>query len=127
MSDRTCTFDYAIFRFVPRVELEEFFNVGVIVSCPAFKFLDARVAVNEDKLRCFSPDTPVDEVAEYLSVIPQICAGTGDDAISKLPQRERFYWLTAQRSTIIQSSPIHTGLTADPLATLETLFKKYVR
>jgi hypothetical protein len=126
MSDRR-TFDYAVFRFVPRVELEEFFNVGVIVSCPAFKFLEARVSVNEAKLRCFSPDTAIEDVKEYLAVIPQICAGTGDDPIGKLPQRERFYWLAAQRSTIIQSSPIHTGLTDDPLATLESLFSKYVR
>lgn len=126
MSDQ-CTFDYAVFRFVPRVELEEFFNVGVIVSCPAFKFLEARISVNEAKLRCFSPDTPVEEVKEYLAVIPQICAGTADDAISKMPQRDRFYWLTAQRSTIIQSSPVHTGLTSDPAETLERLFTKYVR
>lgn len=127
MSDKQCTFDYAVFRFVPRVELEEFFNVGVVVSCPAFKFLDAEIAVNEDKLRCFSPDTPIDEVIKYLSVIPQICAGTGEDVISKLTQRERFYWLTAQRSTIIQASAVHTGLTSDPAATLKDLFKKYVR
>ncbi|MBX3245451.1 MAG: DUF3037 domain-containing protein [Acidobacteria bacterium] len=126
MSDKQCTFDYAVFRFVPRVELEEFFNVGVIVSCPAFTFLDALVAVNEEKLRCFAPDTPLDEVKEYLAIIPQICAGTGSDTISKMPQRERFYWLTAQRSTIIQSSPVHTGLTSDPAATLKALFKKYV-
>lgn len=121
------TFDYAVFRFVPRVELEEFFNVGVIVSCPAFKFLEARVLVNEAKLRCFSPDTPVEEVKEYLAVIPQICAGNGEDTISKMPQRDRFYWLTAQRSTIIQSSPVHTGLTSDPAETLARLFIKYVR
>lgn len=126
MSEK-CTFDYAVFRFVPRVELEEFFNVGVILSCPAFKFLEARVAVNEEKLRCFSPETPIEEVKEYLSVIPQICAGTANDAISKLSQRERFYWLTAQRSTVIQSSPIHTGLTSNPAETLESLFSTYVR
>lgn len=126
MSEK-CTFDYAIFRFVPRVELEEFFNVGVIVSCPGFKFLEARVAVNEAKLRCFSPDTPIEEVKQYLAVIPQICAGTAQDTISKMPQRERFYWLAAQRSTIVQSSPIHTGLTSDPSETLERLFAKYVR
>ena len=126
MSDKQ-TFDYAVFRFVPRVELEEFFNVGVIVSSPAFKFLEARVAVNEAKLRCFSPDTPLADVTEYLSIIPLICAGAGDDTISKLPQRDRFYWLTAQRSTIVQSSPVHTGLTADPSETLARLFAKYVR
>lgn len=126
MSDK-CTFDYAVFRFVPRVELEEFFNVGVIVSCPKFDFLDARVSVNEEKLRCFSPDTPLTEVVEYLSIIPEICAGSAGDVISKLPKRERFYWLTAQRSTVIQCSAVHSGLTSDPVKTLEDLFKKYVR
>lgn len=127
MSDR-CTFDYAVLRLVPRVELEEFFNVGVILSCPAFKFLESRIAVNESLLRCFDPELQPATVTQYLDVIPKICAGDEQAGpIARLTQRERFYWLTAQRSTIIQSSPVHTGLTDDPRATLEHLFSKYVR
>ena len=127
MSDR-CTFDYAVLRLVPRVELEEFFNVGVILSCPAFKFLESRTSVNESLLRCFDPELQLATVNQYLDVIPKICAGDEQAGpIARLTQRERFYWLTAQRSTIIQSSPVHTGLTDDPKATLEHLFAKYVR
>jgi len=127
MTDR-CTFDYAVLRLVPRVELEEFFNVGVILSCPAFKFLESRISVNESRLACFDPELQLSTVDYYLSVIPKICAGDEQAGpIARLTQRERFYWLTAQRSTIIQSSPVHTGLTDDPKATLEHLFAKYVR
>ena len=127
MTDR-CTFDYAVLRLVPRVELEEFFNVGVILSCPAFKFLESRIAVNESLLRCFDPELQLTTVNQYLDVIPRICAGDEQAGpIARLTQRERFYWLTAQRSTIIQSSPVHTGLTEDPKSTLEHLFSKYVR
>jgi hypothetical protein len=127
MTDR-CTFDYAVLRLVPRVELEEFFNVGVILSCPAFKFLESRISVNESRLACFDPELQLSTVDHYLSVIPKICAGDEQAGpIARLTQRERFYWLTAQRSTIIQSSPVHTGLTDDPKATLEHLFAKYVR
>lgn len=127
MSER-CTFDYAVLRLVPRVELEEFFNVGVILSCPAFKFLDVRIAVNESLLRCFDPKLSLDEVKQFLDAIPKICAGDESAGpIARLTQRERFYWLTAQRSTIIQSSPVHTGLTEDPAVTLQDLFAKYVR
>ena len=127
MSDR-CTFDYAVLRLVPRVELEEFFNVGVILSCPAFKFLETRISVNESLLRCFDPELQLATVNQYLDVIPKICAGDEQAGpIARLTQRERFYWLTAQRSTIIQSSPVHTGLTDDAGATLEHLFAKYVR
>lgn len=127
MHETLCTFDYAVIRLVPRVEREEFFNVGVILSCPEHKFLEARIFLNEEKLKCFAPETKPETVREYLSIIPKICAG--DEAggiIGKLSQRERFYWLTAQRSTIIQSSAVHTGLTGDPSKTLEHLFEKMV-
>jgi hypothetical protein len=125
MSDE-CLFDYAVFRLVPRVEREEFFNVGVILSCPNFKFLGSRIYLDAEKLKCFAPGVNVDEVQHFLDVIPQICAG-GEGMIGNLTQRERFYWLTAQRSTIVQSSPVHTGLTEDPMATLERLFEKNVK
>lgn len=127
MSD-TCSFDYAVIRLVPNVELEEFINVGVILSCPKFKFLECRIAVNEERLKCFSENIDPATVRSYLETIPAICAGDPQaGAIAKLTQRERFYWLTAQRSTIIQTSPVHTGLTSDPRATLNTLFLRVVR
>jgi len=128
MPERLCTFDYATIRLVPRVEREEFFNVGVILSCPEHKFLEARIYLDEEKLKCFAPDADTEAVRHYLDSIPKICAGTEDaGVIGRLTQRERFYWLTAQRSTIIQSSPVHTGLTADAARMLEHLFEKMVR
>ncbi len=128
MQDELCTFDYATIRLVPRVEREEFFNVGVILSCPANKFLETRIFLDEAKLKCFAPETEAETVRQYLDIIPKICASAPEAGIiGKLTQRERFYWLTAQRSTIIQSSPVHTGLTNNPAKMLEHLFEKMVR
>lgn len=127
MQETLCTFDYAVIRLVPRVEREEFFNVGVVLSCPAHKFLEARIFLNEEKLKCFAPDTEAETIRHYLEIIPKICAGAAAaGVIGQLSQRERFYWLTAQRSTIIQSSPVHTGLTIDAAKTLAHLFEKMV-
>lgn len=128
MQENFCTFDYATIRLVPRVEREEFFNVGVIVSCPEHKFLEARIFLDEAKLKAFAPEFEPENIKKSLSIIPKICAGEPDAGIiGKLKQRERFYWLTAVRSTIVQASPIHTGLTCDPQKTLENLFKKLVK
>jgi Protein of unknown function (DUF3037) len=125
---KPCTFDYAVIRLVPRVEREEFFNVGVILSCPAFKFLDAKIYLDEEKLKCFAPDVEISEITQFLDVIPKICAGEKiAGIIGELTQRERFYWLTAQRSTIVQNSPVHTGLTKDPQTTLGHLFEMNVK
>lgn len=127
MQERLCTFDYAAIRLVPRVEREEFFNVGVILSCPEHKFLETRIFLDETKLQCFAPEIKADEIQKFLGIIPKICAGDASaGAIGRLTQRERFYWLTAQRSTILQASPVHTGLTGDPAATLAHLFEKMV-
>ncbi len=128
MHDNLCTFDYSVIRLVPRVEREEFFNVGVILSCPEHKFLEAKIFLDEEKLKCFAPGTKAETLREYLDIIPKICAGETDaGVIGSLTQRERFYWLTAQRSTIIQTSPVHTGLTCDPRKRLEHLFVTIVR
>jgi len=127
MHETLCTFDYATIRLVPRVEREEFFNVGVILSCPAHKFLETRIRLSDAKLKCFAPETEAETIRRYLDVIPKICAGAPEaGTIGQLTQRERFYWLTAQRSTIIQSSPVHTGLTNDPAKMLGHLFEKMV-
>jgi hypothetical protein len=123
-----CLFDYAVIRVVPRVEREEFVNVGVILSCPAQKFLETRIELDAQRLKAFAPIIELNEIENYLNAIPKICAGDeAAGAIGRLPQRARFYWLTAQRSTIIQSSPVHTGFCRDAGETLDQLVEKLVR
>jgi len=115
-------YDYAVVRVVPKVDREEFINAGVIVSCPELSFLEARIKLNEARLLALDPNIDVELVRKHLASIPKICLG-GDDAgsISQLPQRQRFHWLVAPRSTIIQTSPVHTGRCGDPAAALEHL------
>lgn len=128
MHEEICPFDYAVIRLVPRVEREEFFNVGVIVSCPAQKYLEARIHLSEEKLKAFAPALDAETIRRYLEIIPKICAGDrAAGVIGRLTPRERFYWLTAQRSTIIQTSPVHTGFCSDAGEMLERLFDKMVR
>ena len=122
------TYDYAVIRVVPRVEREEFVNVGVIVSCPAAGFLECRVEMDEARVRALDPHVDMESVRRYLEVIPLICrGGPAAGAIGKLPPRERFHWLVAPRSTVIQISPAHTGRCTDPPALLEQLLATMVR
>lgn len=120
-------FDYAVVRVVPRVERGEFVNAGVIVFSRTGRFLDARITLDRDRLCALAPDIDCDVVQSYLDAIPKICAG-GPDAgpIGALTQSERFHWLVAPRSTIIQTSPVHSGVHADPAVALEQLFRKLV-
>ena len=122
------TYDYAVIRVVPRVEREEFVNVGVIVSCPERGFLDCRLEVDDVRLRALDPAVDLELVRKHLATIPAICRG-GDEAgpIGKLPARERFRWLIAPRSTIIQASPAHTGRCSDPPGLMEHLMETMVR
>jgi hypothetical protein len=122
------SYDYAIIRVVPRVEREEFINVGVIVSCPALKFLEAHIELDEGRLRALDPTLDVAAISAHLASIPIICAG-GEQAgpIGQLSQRERFHWLVAPRSTIIQTSPMHTGRCQNPAVLLERLLDTMVR
>ena len=122
------TYDYAIIRIVPRVEREEFVNAGVIVLCQSREFLEARIELDEQRLRALDPTPDIESIRAHLATIPAICAG-GDDAgpIGRLSRRERFYWLTAPRSTIIQTSPVHTGRCDDPAALIERLLDTMVR
>lgn len=115
-------YDYAVVRVVPKVDREEFINAGVIVSCPELSFLEARIKLDESRLLALDPNIDLDLVRKHLDSIPKICRG-GDDAgsIGQLPQRQRFHWLVAPRSTIIQTSPVHTGRCGDPAAALERL------
>jgi hypothetical protein len=121
-------YDYAIIRVMPRVEREEFVNVGVIVSCPAKGFLEARIELDKQRLLALDPTLDIATVRDHLAAIPIICAG-GEQAgpIGQLSQRERFHWLVAPRSTIIQTSPVHTGCCNVPTAVLAHLLDTMVR
>ena len=122
------SYDYAVIRVVPRVEREEFMNVGVIVSCPAQDFLDCRIELDEARLRALDPNVDLALVRKHLAVIPGICRGGAEAGpIGKLTARERFRWLIAARSTIIQASPAHTGRCTDPPALMEHLLDTMVR
>lgn len=120
------SFDYAIVRVVPRVERQEFINAGVIVFCLEKRYLAARIRLDEARLRALWPELDVNLVREHLSAIERICAGDpAAGPIAGLSQRERFHWLVAARSTIIQTSPTHAGLcegTGDLLDRLEKQF-----
>jgi hypothetical protein len=122
------SYDYAIVRVVPRVEREEFVNVGAIVSCPDRDFLQARIELDEQRLRALDPAIDIEAVRMHLASIPAICSG-GSQAgpIGRLSRRERFDWLVAPRSTIIQTSKVHTGRCSDPAGLLEHLLNTMVR
>jgi hypothetical protein len=122
------TYDYAIVRVVPKVEREEFVNVGVIVSCPATAFLDARIELDEERLRAIDSKLDIESIRTHLATIPAICAG-GEQAgpIGQLSQRKRFHWLIAPRSTMIQTSAVHTGYCKNPTEVLEHLLDTMVR
>jgi DUF3037 family protein len=105
------SFDYATIRVVPRVERQEFINAGVVVFCLERRFLAARIHIDEGRLKALWPAIDIDLVREHLEAIPRICAGDETAGpIAKLSQRERFHWLISPRSTMIQPSPVHTGL-----------------
>ncbi len=105
------SFDYAVVRVVPRVERGEFINAGVVVFCLERRFLEARVVVDEARLKALWPEIDLELVRRHLEAIPKIAAGDASAGpIAKLSQRERFHWLVSPRSTIIQVSPVHTGL-----------------
>lgn len=121
-------FDYAVVRVVPHVEREEFFNAGVIVYCYAQDVLVARVELDEALLRALAPEADPEVVRGHLEAIPRVCAGgAAAGPIGELSQRERWHWLTAPRSTVLQTSPAHAGLCDDPEAAMERLFERVVR
>ena len=124
----TLSFDYAVLRVVPRVEREEFVNAGVILFCLARDFLEARVEIDRARVLALFPGTDLALVEEHLLAVPRICAGgEGSGPIGKLSRRERFHWLVAPRSTVLQISPVHSGLCDDPLRALEHLMDVMVR
>jgi hypothetical protein len=120
-------YDYAVIRVLPRVERDEFINVGVILYCRSLNFLRAACSVNEARLTSFAGDADITEVREHLGSLRQICSGSEDSGpIGKLPLGERFRWLTAPRSTVVQTSPVHTGFTNHPDETLKKLVSQLV-
>ncbi|MGN6532321.1 MAG: DUF3037 domain-containing protein [Ginsengibacter sp.] len=120
-------FEYAVIRIVPRVEREEFLNVGVILYCRDQKFLQSVYHLNEKRIHLFCDQLDIEEVEEYLKTFERICAGEKNAGpIAKLSIAERFRWLTARRSTIIQTSKVHPGFTKNAKETLDKLFNQLV-
>ncbi|HEX8941181.1 MAG TPA: DUF3037 domain-containing protein [Candidatus Limnocylindrales bacterium] len=120
-------FAYAIVRVVPHVERGECLNAGIVLFCRPRRFLAARVRLDEVRLRALAPDCDPADVGPHLVAFERIAAGDpAAGPIARLPQAERFHWLVSPASTIVQPSEVHTGLTADPVATLEHLLATLV-
>lgn len=120
------SFDYAILRVVPRVEREEFMNAGIVVFCLEKDYLAARIRLNRERLKALWPEADAELVNNHLEAVRRICQGdAAAGAIAQLSRRERFHWLVSPRSTVIQTSPVHTGVctaTDDLLDRLEKQF-----
>ncbi len=121
-------FEYAVVRVVPRVEREEFLNAGVVVYCPAQQFLETRYEVSEARLRAFAGGLDLADLAARLGAFDRICRGRpGGGPIGELPLAARFRWLTATRSTVVQTSPVHPGLCLNAAETLIRLHAQLVQ
>lgn len=120
-------FAYAIVRVVPHVERGECLNAGIVLFCRPRRFLAARLRLDETRLRALAPDCDPDEVRPHLDAIERIAAGDPSGGpIARLPQAERFHWLVSPSSTVVEPSEVHSGLTADPAATLDHLLATLV-
>ncbi len=121
-------FEYAVIRVVPHVEREEFLNVGIVLYCGSEKFLQTKFELDEARLRVLCEKLDFKELTEHITSFERICKG-GSDAgpIGKLSMPERFRWLTAARSTMVQTSKVHPGLCADAAETLDRLFVQLVK
>jgi hypothetical protein len=127
MQDRV-TYEFAIIRFVPKVEREEFVNIGAILFSKRKKFLGIRYTIDQERLNAFSKEIDIDLLNEYLKAWELICSGNpAGGAIGELELADRFRWLAAAKSTMLQCSKTHPGLCYDPEIELEDLFEKYVR
>jgi len=121
------SFDYALMRVVPRVERQEFINAGVVVYCPERQFLGARIRLNRERLLALWPDVDVVLVEQHLEAVARICAGDPEaGAIAQMSLRERFHWITSPRSTIVQPSPVHTGVCHETDGLLDRLEKQFL-
>ncbi len=124
---QTHLFEYAVVRIVPKVEREEFLNVGVILYCRELNFLQVLYSLNEERLRIFCTQVDKQELLQNLQSVERICNGSADAGpIGHLDIAGRFRWLTATRSTIIQTSKVHPGFCTDPVETLTRLYTQLV-
>jgi hypothetical protein len=120
-------FEYAVIRFVPRPEREEFLNIGVILFCSSKKFLQMKFSLDEARLKSFYPEAEVDELQMFMEAYKEVCCGSSTGSpIAKLDNAGRFRWLTATRSTIVQASKVHPGFCNDPMEKLEQLHAQLV-
>ena len=120
-------FEYALLRVVPRVERGEFINAGVVLYCQDTKFLDARVHLDPERLLALDPNLVPETLQAYLEVARLVCEGDPEaGAVGLLPQGQRFGWLVAPRSTVVQPSPVHTGFADDPEQAIEHLLRVMV-
>jgi hypothetical protein len=120
-------YDFAVLRVVPRVHLGAFVNVGVVVHARTVEFLALRAVTDERLLRAHVPGVDAELLARYLRSCEAICAGeVGAGPMALAPPSERFHWLTAPRSDVLQSSPVHEGISEDPQRALDRLFEEYV-
>jgi len=120
-------FEYAVIRVMPRVEREEFLNVGIILYCAKQKFLKSIFTIDEEKLKVFTPETDIEEIAENLLALQRISSGSeGSGTIGSYDLASRFRWLTATRSTVVQCSKVHPGFCTDAQETLIKLHKQLV-
>jgi len=124
---QTYLFEYAVVRVVPKVEREEFLNVGVILYCRELNFLQVMYSLNEERLQIFCTQIDKQELLQNLQSVERICNGSADAGpIGSLDIAGRFRWLTATRSTIIQTSKVHPGFCVDPAETLTKLYTQLV-
>ncbi|MBM7773744.1 hypothetical protein JOD54_003948 [Actinokineospora baliensis] len=120
-------FEYALLRAVPRQDRGEAMNVGVLLYCASLDYLRCRTHVDPDRLRALDPDLDIDTLATALTLLCGACDGSDQRApVTGISLGQRFRWLTAPRSTLVQTSPTHPGLTNDPDADLERLFQRLV-
>ena len=128
MSGRTLVdYDFAVLRVVPRVHLSAFANVGVVLHARTAEFLALRTVTDLDALARLAPGLDLELLTRYLRSCAAICAGDETAGpVALAPPSERFHWLTAPRSDVLQSSPVHEGVCVDPEAELDALFRSYV-
>ncbi len=120
-------FEYAVIRIVPRVEREEFLNVGVVVFCKKLNFLQMKHCIDEARILAAFPAADISDIQQHLQAYENISHGQSSAGpIAALDTASRFRWLTAKRSTIVQSSPVHPGFSADPAITLQKLYEQQV-
>ena len=120
-------YEYAVIRLVPRVEREEFINIGILLYCKKGQYLEMKYLLDKERLASFAGQIDLLELAQYLNAWDLISQGSPQGGkIAQLAPAERFRWLSASKSTILQCSKVHTGLSSDPALVLERLFTQYV-